>query len=804
MANKNNKAVKPEKEINIQGWTYKEVEKILDTDTLKTEKDIDAFMDECFQFVNRKKRHIHATVWDCEESMAPEPLGRRKQAIRNWVPIIKERFAAKYPEVDVAREFVGLNMALTPGYEHVERTGALLVATAIWILDEMNRNGSMSIGIRCTPEDPDLYCETELPDGLYDGMHEESLIQGMAYVIRKRDADPGKRKNRANGQDQINAYMHSVTHTRKVEGYVGHEPPKEMPTSEWDAFFAGLTNRERFDTVMARITPVRIERAVKRFEKAMMDYLDLFYKTIEDRCARQRRLARDFLREMKAFDEGRNKLASNMKALGPVMNVAGKDALFGSVLGNNGILERNKDSDPMTMMRRLGSKADALDALVGEQFSYWQCMPDCYELNEGLREILKTRVTKEHFEIMAQLKIDNPYEICFAFLYLLDTGNDLPWLYGAGYAVMRQAARSLPWGFEENIYGNYNEYDDEDEDEETVEDEVNEEEDRDLPDPTANMEEPADEKNDEPEEDSLYNWLHNPPDQIENEKMLYDKVYTDAYDYDADVEPGDDIVPMSLAQTVYDLCRVVLPRGLFTTYFNREKYVRAGFTKGEAELLVRMLEVLERMQFRTRDHRGIPLPEDEEKTEQDVETTGTEADTEDTEEQIHRMKVEIERLKNAYYEIHRERNELRRSMDQTREEAEREHRELVDLRELVFNLERGEDTEEREETEKVTFPYETQKRTVVFGGHDTWLKAIKPMLPAVRFVDKDMKPNADLIRNADVIWIQPNAISHAAFYGIMDVARMHKKQVRYFATASAEKCARQLAEEDQAGALSVE
>lgn len=27
MANKNNKAGKPEKEINIQGWTYKEVEK---------------------------------------------------------------------------------------------------------------------------------------------------------------------------------------------------------------------------------------------------------------------------------------------------------------------------------------------------------------------------------------------------------------------------------------------------------------------------------------------------------------------------------------------------------------------------------------------------------------------------------------------------------------------------------------------------------------------------------------------------------------------------------------------------------
>ena len=60
-----------------------------------------------------------------------------------------------------------------------------------------------------------------------------------------------------------------------------------------------------------------------------------------------------------------------------------------------------------------------------------------------------------------------------------------------------------------------------------------------------------------------------------------------------------------------------------------------------------------------------------------------------------------------------------------------------------------------------------------------------------------MQPSPDLIRAADVIWIQSNALPHAFFYKIINVARSNNKRVRYFATASATKCAMQVVDEDR-------
>ena len=124
-----------------------------------------------------------------------------------------------------------------------------------------------------------------------------------------------------------------------------------------------------------------------------------------------------------------------------------------------------------------------------------------------------------------------------------------------------------------------------------------------------------------------------------------------------------------------------------------------------------------------------------------------------------------------------------------------EHRELADLRTLVFNRE----NEVRETPAKgYAYPYETRKRTIVFGGHDTFLKALKPMLPGVRFVDaENMTFSPELIRNAEVIWVQTNCISHPQYWNIVKQCKLSGVQLRYFGFASAEKCAEQLVEWDQ-------
>ena len=90
------------------------------------------------------------------------------------------------------------------------------------------------------------------------------------------------------------------------------------------------------------------------------------------------------------------------------------------------------------------------------------------------------------------------------------------------------------------------------------------------------------------------------------------------------------------------------------------------------------------------------------------------------------------------------------------------------------------------------------KGTVVFGGHATWAKGIKDLLTGnIRFIDKDLVFDTALVRHADVIWIQPNALGHNMYYRIVDTARQYGKPVRYFTYASWKKCAEQVAEGDK-------
>ena len=130
--------------------------------------------------------------------------------------------------------------------------------------------------------------------------------------------------------------------------------------------------------------------------------------------------------------------------------------------------------------------------------------------------------------------------------------------------------------------------------------------------------------------------------------------------------------------------------------------------------------------------------------------------------------------------------------------AAAERTELAELRELIFMQANAVETEipDPDKAAELKFPSSTRKRVVVFGGHDSWRKAIRPLLPNVTFINREQRPNADMIKAADVVWIQPNALSHRSFYKIINVVRTNQVQIRYFGYASAMKCAVQVLEDD--------
>lgn len=108
--------------------------------------------------------------------------------------------------------------------------------------------------------------------------------------------------------------------------------------------------------------------------------------------------------------------------------------------------------------------------------------------------------------------------------------------------------------------------------------------------------------------------------------------------------------------------------------------------------------------------------------------------------------------------------------------------ERVPLNENYFNARYG------KESKDVT----CEKRICVFGGHPTWKKDIKKRLSDVKFIEEGELHSLDVIRNADEIWIQSNAISHSFYGKVVDVARLYNKAVNYFCFASAKKCAEQV------------
>ena len=116
--------------------------------------------------------------------------------------------------------------------------------------------------------------------------------------------------------------------------------------------------------------------------------------------------------------------------------------------------------------------------------------------------------------------------------------------------------------------------------------------------------------------------------------------------------------------------------------------------------------------------------------------------------------------------------------------------ELNDLRELIFALTNDAGEEKPSQKPNTVFPYHTQKKHVVFGGHPTWLKAIKPMLPDVKFIEG--VPSSEQIKGAEMVWLQTNYMSHKAFYKIIDIVRSKNIPLRYFTSASATKGAEQV------------
>ena len=62
----------------------------------------------------------------------------------------------------------------------------------------------------------------------------------------------------------------------------------------------------------------------------------------------------------------------------------------------------------------------------------------------------------------------------------------------------------------------------------------------------------------------------------------------------------------------------------------------------------------------------------------------------------------------------------------------------------------------------------------------------------VCFINYEKNFSVDLVKNADVIWIQSNAIKHSFYNKVINTARKCGVTCKYFQYAGVQKCAKQV------------
>lgn len=639
--------------------------------------------------VQRKSKSDIITKFDLTEKL----YARRIKAVAHLMPEMKARYSDTYPEMDIMNEFADVASLPILSYDIIDKESHLCLGAAIWMLDQIWEAHEMQELCDLLPVDCDY---VDMPD-VYDTRFSYEIIERMLYVIQNRYGE--------------------------TDRYV--VPPNILSKKD-DSIF---------HTILDLIPDVAKEMAAAQLKTKFWEWTDLYFKAlypmVHKMCKQDKALDRltEQIEELKDKIVPKKPTKSTFPVVAPL-----------PLLGSNPIDNPKREAE---MLIRQIDKAEETQNNLRKKVGDFRFT----SLQAGI--LSKYRLVKcmdaDFADAMCNFPIEDPYELCFAILYLLDQDDDYAWVYSFMTAVICRAASMLPWGFER--------YDEED--------------------------------------DGFWfddgEWIPSMPLNPE----WYETTYAGRSYTDDEYEPHD----VSIAQIVYEHTGAILPRNMhrFDDAFRPLK--KRGMKPSEANMVCAIMNVLgEASRQRQYD------PDIEDLDWDDVEPEIEEKTEIATSEEVEKLKKELaqlkEQAKKANYSLSRENRELKEKLEKAEAATGEMTQELADLREIVFNQQNEQSgVEEKVAETKITFPYHTTRRIIAFGGHDSWLREIKFKVPDVRFMGEDIS-SPEVIRRADVVWIQTNCIGHKSYYNIIDLARKYGRKVRYFKYASATKCAEQVVEEE--------
>lgn len=712
--------------------------------------------------VMNKNKRITTAMLDLDHSMEK----RRIKALVNSLNSLDEH------RQKFAGDWTTLNI-FSDSYATLLYDGHILTAASIWILDKLNE-----LDIPWDKVYPLLPQDEDLLDDFYefdfwDSQYKEELIASVQYVLHCRNIDIAPlERDGSDGERSITSNLaaegkdHADVPSRRAFEALLELLPQQMKDDAvkqfenclevWKArYFAGVEYlRSEYLEKQNAINSVR--REINSLRDKVEEKADHLMAERKSKKNAKKAMTKNAVNKppVNALFLNQNQMKTDFPVLSPTNPLfSGKPiaSVFSGDMDGFGrsakiemeiktYLDKLKELDDLH-----DEAAKELDDSVDKRSKFLYYM--------GHRGYISTPMYQEFFDgkvpdVVKPLPITDPYEMCFALLYLVETGSDIPWLYGSCIGMMYEVVDYLPWG----LY----DYDE--------------------------MEDPY--------------WMDTPPSASKQPD------FPNWYQRDYAWKGEDEYDARNLAQIVYETTGCLMPRDLHHYDAELKNLGKYGIRQNKA------IAILYCMLALGNSRRQMPannLKPDYMRFISDQETDAADDKKQapqDWETQKAALEKEIHRLRSALHSAEKSAEDARKRLENQQRTAEAEHRELADLREIIFNKEEFDnyDMDSAESIDESKYPYTVQKSTVIFGGHETWVKALKPMLKGdIKFIAKEMKIDVSLVRYADVVWIQTNAIPHRSYNNIVNTARKLGKPIRYFANASAAKCAEQIVESDKRG-----
>lgn len=649
-------------------------------------------------------------------------------------------------------DWAGFTSVCGPSYDVIEQNFGFTIAMAIWMLDEIDASGNIKKALALLPRN-DESMNYYLSYSCHHPKYDDAVLASMVYVIRNRNRDCTGIQKPVRAPEKF-----FLTDSYTIRGQNRQN----------------CNSRNTFEALLSLISKESIKRATEKFEKKVWYEVDQYFSVFSVYETREYEiyktgiaLQRQQYEEINEFGKyvGWNpKFEKQAKRMFPAANQTVSILSVPSpseFAAQSGVTSRQGcEIDPLLdrflRIEAVSSKPDLYEQKYAELERKGQQATDEFRYFT-IDALMSTSLTKAQLEkrygsevasIIANDLVDDPYEYCFAFLYLLDRCDSIAWLYYPVARILGLCSAALPWTYSPNERQTFSLYSG-----------------------SANESSSGISSGDAID----FNW-----DSFTLEETS------------PDVKNDDDtpeVYRINYARALCLMTDIVMPRD--SQHFNSLALAKAkelGIT--EKEQLVPFLTTTMLSQAIKNK-----ITFDSTDVAEELKTTQEELEIEKKNNEVlcndvSSLKKENNRLEKASYDAKKAESRANQTISAMQATIDSQKDEIAELRDLLYSLSQSaEDTTpdiSDDLSSGIEFPYHLTKKHIIVGGHPSWLSSMRSMLPDAIFTDSLV---ASQIKSADVVWIQANSLNHPTYWKAVTIAKGAHVPVRYCTYSSALKCA---------------